>query len=174
MKEIKTLTEAQLLLINSNMSFAENMGRHYASLGRENGISVEELQQDARFALCEAALRFDPTKGVDFKTYAYKWCYKFIMMSINGKMYYSEEQIDAQEVDIVDEEEETYKKYHQRVMKLMRLLNKKERRVVRMVYGFDGDAMSFDEVAKALHLTTDRVHDIYDIALTKMEILTKK
>ena len=51
----------------------------------------------------------------------------------------------------------------------MSVLNMQEKKVVRLLYGFDGDVKDFREVARIMHLTPARVHQIYEKALTKME-----
>src|SRR5258705_10442583 len=56
---------------------AVQTGLHYVSwLTREflySGVAREDLEAEGRIGLYEAALRFDPTHGVQFLTYASWW-----------------------------------------------------------------------------------------------------
>jgi len=174
------LTKAQQELVVGHIPFAMNMGKKYAGLGRFKGIPMEDLQQEACYGLCIAAQKWSPSpqpspkwEGVDttatFQTYAYKWCLKYIMMAINGETLstFGDEEV----VDIIDDDDEQAfaEERVKKVEAMMAVLNDKELKVVRLLYGFEGDSKDFKEIAVMMHIQVARVHQIYEKARTKME-----
>jgi RNA polymerase primary sigma factor len=67
------LTQAWAL-VESNLSFASWVARTYRSLG----VAEEDLEAEGYLGLLDAALRFDPRRGVKFVTYAAWWVRKRI------------------------------------------------------------------------------------------------
>ena len=66
-------------LIENNVSFARNVSRKFFSQRSEMGIEFEEFYSAALLGLCDAAQRFDTSKGENFQTYSY--------LRIRGAMY---------------------------------------------------------------------------------------
>jgi len=175
------LTEAQQEMVSHNIPYAMNMGKRYAALGRFKGIPVEDLQQEACFGLCIAAQRYvapadaavgeGQAAGASFRTYAYNWCLKFIMMAINDEPLDTFEDRDPADVEIIDDDEEQAlaEERAQQVEAMLAVLNPHERRVVSLLYGFEGESCDFRQIAAMMHIQVARVRQIYEKARTKME-----
>ena len=84
MKKSVKLTCYQQKIVEENIGFAMNMGKHYGSLAAARGVSVEDLQQEACWALCTAAQKYDPKRDVSFVTFAYNYCRKNIQNFISA------------------------------------------------------------------------------------------
>jgi len=182
-RAMKPLTKAQQKLVTDNIAFAMNLGTKYAALGSFNGIPVEDLQQEACYGLCIAAQRWGTSpqsslakdEVVDtsaiFQTYALNWCTKFIMMAIDDVPLDALEDNNVEEIDIIDDNDEQTlaEERARKVEAMLAVLNRHEKKVVRLLYGFDGESKDFYEIAKLMHIHVARVHQIYEKARTKME-----
>lgn len=165
------LTDAQRQLIVDHIDSANDIAKRYVRLVLKRGITLQELQTESCSALCEAALRFDPEQGTDFMAYAYHWCRKYIIAYIENWGYVAEDiTMLPEEISADDGEAEEFQR--ERVAALMAVLNQQETMVVRLLYGFDGDPMDFGEVARLMHLSSRRIHQIYEKAMSKMELST--
>lgn len=176
-KRQQHLTKSQQMLVVENMTLAMNMGRRYAGLGRFKGIPMEDLQQEACIGLCEAAMRFDSKRGADFKTYAYDWCKKYIMMAINGEPSTADEDVEMVADNMADDADEVRmtEERCRKVDAMMSVLEKRERDVICLIYGISQSSkhatepLGFKEVAARLQLSRTRVHQLYECAMVKME-----
>lgn len=65
-------------LVQSHLGFAAWLARAY----RDLGLSEEDLEAEGYLGLLEAAVRFDPGRGVKFSTYAAWWVRKRMQHSI--------------------------------------------------------------------------------------------
>lgn len=167
-KSVRPLTEEEQNLVEKYYPFAMKIGLRYAGLGAFKGIPVEDLQQEACFGLCIAAQRFRPEEGVDFRAYAKDWCCRYVMNAIDGEAETVEDDVEVLESEILDDLAERQERA-QKVEALMSRLNEKERQVIFLIYGFETNPKDFKQVARKLRLTTQRVHQIYDGAMAKME-----
>lgn len=166
---VKPLSKTQKEIIMEHIPYAKNIARQYVGCINRRGITLLHLETESCSALCEAALRFDPEKGTDFKTYAFVWCKKFIVAYLRNWGYYEHEDVELVAEDVSDDEEDIQQEREQKAEAMMAVLSDKELNVVRLLYGFDGAPKTFSEVAEIMHLRTARVHEIYDKARTKME-----
>jgi DNA-directed RNA polymerase specialized sigma subunit len=66
------LTKDQQKLVNEHLWIAgyEAYRIRCAKWGNTGALAAEDLEQVARFALCVAAIQYDPKRGVKFSTYA--------------------------------------------------------------------------------------------------------
>ena len=181
-KSGQPLTKEQQLLVVKNMPLAENLAKRYAGLGRYKGIAMEDLQQEAFVGLCEAAARYDASRGADFKTYAYPWCRKYILMAIKGVPETADD--DVEKLGILDADDpltgsgqvNDAEECAIRVEALLAVLDKKEQQVICLAYGIEqkvgkgcGEPLGFKEIARKMQLHAGRVHQIYEQAMAKME-----
>lgn len=75
----KALGETEKRLITAEIiGYADQMARGY----RGCGLELEDLQQEARYGLCQAALHFDPKVGVTFKTFSTYYIKKYIVKAL--------------------------------------------------------------------------------------------
>lgn len=168
----QTCDEAQRRLVEQHLTFARNLGKRYAAVGRMKGIPLADLQQEACMGLCEAALRYDPGKGVAFQTYAYLWCKKFITEAINRGMSADDfADVERLEEELTDEEEEADRERRAKVVILLGRLNEKERLVIAWAFGLEGEPKGFKEIADETQVSRARVRQIYDRAMAKMELV---
>lgn len=165
-KRERRLTDERRQLVENYYAYAVHLSRRFAPLARSRSIPLEDLQQEACLGLCEAALRFNKNVKVDFMTYAYMWCYKYIIATIRKQFINADEDMEFLPDIIADDDQEEARA---KVRKMMSVLNEKECAVIRLIYGFDGDCLNFSDVAQKLHLSPGRVHALYDNAMNKME-----
>lgn len=99
---IKTRTSAKNLLVINHMDFAEKVACQF----NRYGLPQDELYSEAYYGLCEAASKFDPTLGVSFRTYAYEYIRKYVLLYIKKMIHYASTytSIDS----YYDEEDETH------------------------------------------------------------------
>lgn len=164
------LNDEQRRLAERHLPFAQHMAQHYGAMARSKGISMDDLQQDAALGLCEAALRYDPAKGVSFRTYAYAWCYKYIMRTLLNEPLSScgvECVADLDDVDISDEEASAC--LLRRVESLLSCLTQREQRIVSMLHGIGTQPHTMGEIARHLHLSLRLVTATYRTAVRKMK-----
>lgn len=178
---MRPLTKAQQQLVTENIPLAMNLGKKYAGLGNYKGIPVKDLQQEACYGLCVAARRWkahaDTPKeegleaAATFQTYAFIWCVKFIMMAIDDVPANTmvDKDVDTVAIEEDDDEQALAEERARKVEAMLAVLNRHEKKVVRLLYGFDGESKDFYEIAKLMHIHVARVHQIYEKARTKME-----
>ena len=65
-------------LVIENTKFAKDLALKF----RNSGVEIDELQSASVMGLCEAAILYDESKGVLFKTFAYAYCVKYIHKAI--------------------------------------------------------------------------------------------
>jgi len=99
---IKTRTSAKNLLVINHMDFAEKLANHLNLCG----FPQDELYSEAYLGLCEAASKFNPTLGVSFRTYAYEYIRKYVLLYINKWILHSSKCISID--SFYDEKDETH------------------------------------------------------------------
>lgn len=166
----RPLNDAERVMVETHFSVAVKISKKYAGLGRLHGIPREDLQQEACIGLCVAAQRYDPANASEnFLSYASDWCKKWVMASIEGTPLREDFDGEPAEEVLTDEEETMAQERALRVAEMLDRLDPRERRVVRMIYGFDTHPLGFAEVAREMRLRPARVHQIYESAMVKME-----
>ena len=169
MKKSVKLTCYQQKIVEENIGFAMNMGKHYGSLAAARGVSVEDLQQEACWALCTAAQKYDPKRDVSFVTFAYNYCRKSIQNFISASRISENATCNFELCEgIIDNPENKESTYHI-VEKLLNILNKRERLIICKVYGINYEIKKFADIGRELGLSSQRVHQIYEKAMSKME-----
>lgn len=160
------LTADQQQLVMKHVPWAMNMGRKYAALGRLKEVPCEDLQQEACYGLCKAAQRFVAGQA-DFKTYAFLWCKKYILLALNDRPFMDKEDVEASASGLP---EELYRaEIDKQVQQLLALLTDRERTIVCAVFGVGCQELSFGQIAEKMGLTSRRVHTLYEKAMTRME-----
>ena len=74
------MNKDQQNLVVENMKFAKDLALNFGKCG----VDVMELQSASVEGLCEAAIRYDESKGAEFQTYAYTYCQKYILIAIKN------------------------------------------------------------------------------------------
>lgn len=73
--------EAKNILMESNLRLVVNIAKRYMN----RGLSLSDLIQEGNFGLLKAVLKFDPTRGFKFSTYATCWIRQSIARAIADK-----------------------------------------------------------------------------------------
>lgn len=73
------LTREQQQLVAENVEYAQSLALRFSGCG----VPVEDLQQESCLGLCEAALRYDQENTASFRTFAYFWCRKRILLALS-------------------------------------------------------------------------------------------
>lgn len=73
------LTREQQQLVAENVEYAQSLALRFSGCG----VPLEDLQQESCLGLCEAALRYDEGNNASFRTFAYFWCRKKILLAVN-------------------------------------------------------------------------------------------
>ncbi len=76
---MQAICESERSLVESNVAYAKNLSRKFFAERSEMGIEFEEFCSAAYLGLCDAARRFDRSKGENFQTFSY--------LRIRGAMY---------------------------------------------------------------------------------------
>lgn len=170
--ELKLLTDEQRRMVETNMPLAEMMSRQYAYFCKSKRIDEEDLMQEACLGLCTAVQNYDNSKGAQFKTFAYNYCLRKVLAAIDSAPDIAEDVETLPDEPIYDEDEADYEEIRSRKVKsMMAVLNASERKVVEHVFGFCGPEKSFKEVAVIMHVQVARIREIYNKALSKMEMV---
>lgn len=74
---INKLTESTNL-VEKNLKFALKIAHKY----KGNGVSIEDLVQEANYGLVIAAQKFDPEKGVKFLSFAVHYIRKYVLAAL--------------------------------------------------------------------------------------------
>lgn len=185
-------------LITNHMPMARAMA--WRLLGY--GVSLEDLQQEAYFGLCEAVLRYEEQEDATFQAYARFWCRKKMMEAIRDYgspvrlpsnlqcelRFYSldeDENQKGEEDDSkadrllagpardIEAENEVRLAQLQRIDEAMACLKEQQRKVVSMVHGLDGQPRSLTEVSRELGLSQARTGIIYRTAMDHLRTALK-
>ena len=83
---MQSLTKQQEQLVAKHIGFAvslaQKLGQRVASDLSELCIDMNDLKQESLLGLCEAAIRFDPKVGTNFRTVAYYYCRRYVLLAI--------------------------------------------------------------------------------------------
>ena len=195
-------TEAQNILVESNLRFAVQVAKQYCGMGLE----LEDLIGFANLGLFEAAKRFDPDRGVKFISFAVWYVRAELQKCLNDKSRVvripsHKTMTEGKDFSTLststkvgdDEDSETYAdrylageqaKAKHEVTDLKELLNialnslkPKQRDAVKMFYGIDRDyAMHMEHIAEELSVTGERARQLVrqgECALKKVKGIDK-
>ena len=174
-------TEALNKLIYHNLQFVVSVAKQY----RHRGVPFADLISEGNMGLMRAAQKFDPEKGVKFISYAVWWVRNSINECIDSYKK-NDETVDLDEkisnedgsinykYDTINEDfEEQLNEIGNRretVDLLLKCLQERERKILIMFYGLNGEGeMTLDEVGAEMNLTNERVRQIKDSALSKLK-----
>lgn len=196
-KKFKTLTkeeEAELMpkirggdtralekLINANLKFVITIAKGY----RNTGVCFSDLISEGNIGLLKAAKKFDERKGVKFISYAVWWIRSSIQDCIDTYINKQEVEADPYTIertsdmydkdtssfaDPIDDDIQFKPNMEDSVNKLMKDLNDRERKILKMYYGLGGQqSYTLEEIGKEFNITSERVRVIKDKAIVKMK-----
>lgn len=164
-------------LVTANLKYVVTIAKRFAW----SGIPVYDLIAEGNMGLITAAKKFDPDKGTKFITYARWWITQAIKSFVDDSGYNTE--ITRMEDYIFDEdpndeminyefEEEIHniQSRNNAVNELLACLTKREYRVLQSYFGLNGEQeMTLDEISKEIGLTPERVRQIKDTGIEKLQ-----
>ena len=177
-------------ILESNLRFVFDIARHYT--GR--GVPISELISDGNMGLLRAIEKFDESKDVKFISYAVWWIRQAMLESIKKKNAINFVEIEPNTDNdasmdkklIEDDEDDTYFnndfsnendekeseiKIGQKniVIKLLNVLDERERDVIESYYGInDKKELTLTDIGKKYNLSSERVRQIKKKGLMKL------
>ena len=169
-------------IVESNLRFVFDIARRF----RGRGVSMSDLISEGNIGLMKAIERFDMSKDVKFITYAVFWVKERMMSSIKANSSRIDSSLldDFKDADSNDdcnnlikdkvndvEDEETSHFREDLLDGLMCVLNDKEKKIMEFSYGLCGNKeMSFQEIGKKYHISSERVRQIKLRSLDKIRM----
>ena len=169
-------------IVESNLRFVFHIARRF----RGRGVSMSDLISEGNIGLMKAIERFDMSKDVKFITYAVFWVKERMMSSIKANSSRIDSSLldDFKDADSNDdcnnlikdkvndvEDEETSHSREDLLDGLMCVLNDKEKKIMEFSYGLCGNKeMSFQEIGKKYHISSERVRQIKLRSLDKIRM----
>lgn len=169
-------------IVESNLRFVFDIARRF----RGRGVSMSDLISEGNIGLMKAIERFDMSKDVKFITYAVFWVKERMMSSIKANSSRIDSSLldDFKDADSNDdcnnlikdkvndvEDEETSHSREDLLDGLMCVLNDKEKKIMEFSYGLCGNKeMSFQEIGKKYHISSERVRQIKLRSLDKIRM----
>ena len=169
-------------IVESNLRFVFDIARRF----RGRGVSMSDLISEGNIGLMKAIERFDMSKDVKFITYAVFWVKETMMSSIKANSSRIDSSLldDFKDADSNDdcnnlikdkvndvEDEETSHSREDLLDGLMCVLNDKEKKIMEFSYGLCGNKeMSFQEIGKKYHISSERVRQIKLRSLDKIRM----
>ena len=177
-------------ILESNLRFVFDIARHYT--GR--GVPISELISDGNMGLLRAIEKFDESKDVKFISYAVWWIRQAMLESIKKKNAINfveiepntdndasmdKKLIEDDEDDVsfnndfsnANDEKEMETKIEQKniVIKLLNVLDERERDVIESYYSInDKKELTLTDIGKKYNLSSERVRQIKKKGLMKL------
>lgn len=184
-------------LINTAIAFAAKY-RHCCG----GAIEQCDLEEDAMEGLCEAVHFHNAEKGASLDAYVFFYVRKRVLTALNeyglaGKLDREDREqlhiiridalmmerveggIDAPEAEGYSEPEDDLsadelEAMYARLEELIAGLTQKEQQVVRLVHGLDCQPLTMKEAAKEMGITHERARQIYNRAISKMQLAVEE
>lgn len=167
----KELNDQMRALVMQNIGFADKLAKNF----NYTGVDADDLQQEARLAMCQAALRYDPDWGIKFTTFSVKYIngalVHFIMKHGNPSYLHEDQRVyytilsldedlsgdeDDDEITLADMipadyngEEAERERIMDRVDEAMACLTDEERELIENCYAFSGDKDALEHLRDA-------------------------
>lgn len=169
--------EALNELVEANLKYVITIAKRFCW----SGLPLYDLIMEGNLSLFRAARKFDPNKGTKFITYARPWITQAIQEFIKNQ------DIDVETTNIYDyiyddcrftedpniifeNEIEVIQSRDSAVNELLHSLNKRELRILQLYFGLNGNQeKSLSEIAEELGLTKERVRQIKDLCIEKLQ-----
>lgn len=181
-KQIKTGNRRALnQLVTANLKYVVKIAAQY----KNQGMDMEELISEGNMGMIKAAENFDGDKNVRFTTFATPHIKKAIEQAIQKQAVViksvdapipegSKNTISLLHVLENTNAEKTDDKITREIEKdqlknLLHLFTEREQQVMKMLCGFESEAMTLQEVANEMQLKRERVRQIRNDVLRKIK-----
>lgn len=171
-------------LITSNLKFVVDIAKQY----KGHGLSFGDLVSEGNMGLLKAIDKFDEKKDTKIISYGVWWIRQYIKDAINRKKNMpidelpedNEKQVFDDDLLYNDEDnikksfldnDETYENNDdaEAVKKLLSFLTERERNVIILYFGLNGEEQkTLEEIGIKYNLTKERVRQIKEVALKKL------
>lgn len=142
-----------------------------------------ELQSDGNMSLIRAVEKFDYTRGNKFSTYASWAIMKNFARSIPDERTHRERYMTGQselfetKQDLRSDEHECIAAADQardRVNQLLGKLDERDREIIRLRAGMEGDEMTLEDIGQRMGITKERVRQLYVRSMKKLRELANE
>ena len=182
--------DAQNEILKANLRFVFNMAKRY----KGKGATIGDLISEGNLGLIKAIERFEPERDVKFISYAVWWVRNSIQEFIKKTQRTISIEKDEDSLNSIaserrlkdcddeyltkkdtlayiedfEEGQELKRNQKKTIDLLLSKLSDRERLVIELYYGIDRDEKSHDEISQLLKITSERVRQIKQNALTKL------
>lgn len=177
LKLAKTDIKYRNIILESNLKFVFSVAKKYKGYG----VDMEDLISEGNLGLIKAIEKFDTDKDVKFISYAIFWIKAYIINYINkvqnknyNEIVYDEPyEILEDECKLFNSEIEEHisnveKNTKLKVETLMSVLDDREKNILEMYFGINGDEMTLDDIGEILNISKERVRQCKIVAIRKM------
>ena len=160
-------------LVSANLKFVVSIAKQY----RGCGVPFDELISEGNMGLITAAMKYDPSKGCKFITYAVYWIKSYINKRIDEtlKEKTSPDDVMKHMKDVkceIDDEELLLKNMSAStaVEEVMSCLKEREYQMISMYFGLNGETeSSYKEIGKRFEVTSECARQTVNAAIAKMK-----
>lgn len=189
MKQKREMNDQQRQLVIDNINYADSIAAKY----QNRGVLLDDLQQEARLALCYTAIKYDPDSDCKFTTYSTVfingWLSKFVMRH-GYKSYISKQQRFFMRIislnanaggendenfnleEVISDEAEREEKERREALEtldfIMQHLTSEEQEIVSLHAGLESDPLEFKEMAKGMRISERSLRSMYRDIMNKM------
>lgn len=160
-------------LINANLKFVVTIAKQY----RGCGVPFDELISEGNMGLITAAMRYDPSKGCKFITYAVYWIKSYINKRISDatsegttinnvfdSLRNKENEIDNEELILNNVSAATA------VEDITSCLKEREMEMIAMYFGLNGEQeSSYKEIGERFNVTSECARQTVNASIAKMK-----
>lgn len=161
-------------LVNANLKFVVTIAKQY----RGKGVPFDELISEGNEGLMTAAMKYDPSKGCKFITYAVYWIKSFINKRISDSLKEKTtdiyDTIREKPVDCGDEELILKNvSATAAVEEITSCLKEREYQMLAMYFGLNGEKeSSYKEIGERFGVTSECARQTVNSSIAKMKMNT--
>lgn len=164
-------------LVEANLKYVVTIAKKFAW----TGLPLYDLISEGNLGLIRAAKKFDPERGTKFITCARPWITQAIQLYVqnsnvdkeltNMEDYIFDDETNDEMINTVFEDEvHNIQSRSNAIDELLSCLTKREYRVLQSYFGLNnGKEMTLDEIGKEMGLTQERVRQIKDESIEKLQ-----
>lgn len=185
---IKGNIESRNTLINSNLKYACSIANSY----RGKGVDFCELISEANRGLIDAIDKYDLNRDVKLISYAKWWIMQRLGAYITNRIKHSGDDLPSDHQDQYDDNDDNIqsetchnKQYEslvaddidnerkneerkQIIYSLLEHLDERERDIIELYYGINGEQLNLEEIGSIYGITKERTRQIMESAMKKI------